>query len=1117
MVRCDTMSQTPVFHRLCFLKQACLAEGRRRAGSVVLLLFATHALMCGAEDLPVSNASAAVAAAPVSHCVTNVAQFRALSGADYLDECDFELTGVVTLVDTNRNLMVLQDATGAVALNFPIGDQGLQVGQLLTLCGTNCCPYFTSFPDYPYRPSGREIRSSFEAPPNWGQYYLTRMRGWLHPPATGQYTFWIASDNSSELWLSTDAGPSKARQIASIPRYGWVSPHEWSRYPSQRSEPVPLKAGETYYLEALHEQTTGGDHLSVAWQGPALGQSVIDGRYLIPWSESRSPVPVATGGILREYWTNYSAGFVTGVGGARPFESALTVKQVRASIQGQGELPKPDRIAMNQPLPAESNYRWVEAEGVVKFKATEENTACLELSDGSALVEVRANHWSREKSKQLIQSSNVIVRVEGVCEGVYDQNERLMPGLIWASAENSVSFVETAATNEFALVKSQPGPPTATTNSPRQGFYGIRGVVTFNDRVFGTDYIFVQGDATTVRVTLDHRTLKSHLQVGEWVDLGGPLEPGKFVPVITPLVVTELGWHALPSPITQPFSFPAPANQENRWSEVEGVVHSVNSSGTLSVLTKDGPVRLWIGQAPADLLARYVDAKLRARGVLSQTLLDEPVLLVPSRQFIDVEEVAPEKPFGSPRRSIAGLLTEVLETPWGHRVRVVGEITYQDADSLFVQDASGGIRVRMAVPALAKVGDTIEVLAFPAASGSVCILVEALVRPTRAIELVSAKALNLSEALSSMQDGTLVTATATLLARKTNGLSQMLELQEQQRVFAATLAANRGNLPDMAPGSRLRVTGVCDNAPAVGSPPDEKPARAQTLASLNILMRSPADVMVLSGPPWWTWRRTVTLVGALLTVLIVTLLWVHLLRRRLERQQAARLAFSRQVLERLEDERRRIAINLHDSLGQVLLAIKNQAVLAMQRADEESGLRRRLDEISSASSQAIEEVRQITHGLRPYQLDRLGLTQAIRAVVDLAAESGSILFASRVEDIDGVFDKDSEIHVYRIVQEAVNNVVKHSAATEATVVIKRRPGLVSLSIRDNGRGFAVDALASAHPSGAGSGLSGIAERVRILNGKLTVASRPGEGTNLTVEVPLPADIHETGSNRNHRG
>jgi len=87
-------------------------------------------------------------------------------------------------------------------------------------------------------------------------------------------------------------------------------------------------------------------------------------------------------------------------------------------------------------------------------------------------------------------------------------------------------------------------------------------------------------------------------------------------------------------------------------------------------------------------------------------------------------------------------------------------------------------------------------------------------------------------------------------------------------------------------------------------------------------------------------------VGSLLTVLMVALLWVHLLRRRLERQQAAQVAFSRHVLQRLEDERRRIAVNLHDSLGQILMAIKYCAQLAIQRSRDEEGLRQRLDEIS---------------------------------------------------------------------------------------------------------------------------------------------------------------------------
>jgi len=361
--------------------------------------------------------------------------------------------------------------------------------------------------------------------------------------------------------------------------------------------------------------------------------------------------------------------------------------------------------------------------------------------------------------------------------------------------------------------------------------------------------------------------------------------------------------------------------------------------------------------------------------------------------------------------------------------------------------------------------------------------------------------LDASEAVSSKQSGTLVQLTATFLDRKTNETVQVLELQQQQRIFLATLAINSGRLPDLAAGSLVHITGVCENGTTAAPADNEKLPATQLLASLNILLRSPADITILRGPPWWTSKRTVTLVGVLLAVLLIALLWVHLLQRRLERQQAAQLAFSRQVLAQVEEERRRIAVNLHDSLGQILLAIKNQALLAIQRPPDHRGMRERLDEISGASSQAIEEVRQITHGLRPYQLDRLGLTQAIRASVSQVSANCAILVASRVEDIDGLFDKEAEIHIYRIVQEAVTNVVKHSAATEAAVVIKKRSA-VSLSVRDNGRGFN-PASPPNQRCDLGYGLIGIADRVRILGGSLTIDSRPGDGTSVTVEVPMP--------------
>ena len=116
------------------------------------------------------------------------------------------------------------------------------------------------------------------------------------------------------------------------------------------------------------------------------------------------------------------------------------------------------------------------------------------------------------------------------------------------------------------------------------------------------------------------------------------------------------------------------------------------------------------------------------------------------------------------------------------------------------------------------------------------------------------------------------------------------------------------------------------------------------------------------------------------------------------RQHAARLMFSKQTLQGQESERRRIAANLHDSLGQNLLVIKKQLHLAMQPVGSDPDIQRRLEEISNMAAQAIDEVRQITHDLRPYQLDRLGLSQTIRAAIRRVSENSTISFASDVED-----------------------------------------------------------------------------------------------------------------------
>jgi hypothetical protein len=141
-----------------------------------------------------------------------------------------------------------------------------------------------NFPD----PSGREYLNSFEAPSHWGHNYGARIRGYLHPPRTGDYTFWIAAGDMAELLLSPDENPENRQQIAYA--YG-EDVHEWTKQRPQQSSPVRLVAGRIYYIEARHRQGQPEDHLAVAWQGPGREREVIPGEFLSPAevkNESRS-------------------------------------------------------------------------------------------------------------------------------------------------------------------------------------------------------------------------------------------------------------------------------------------------------------------------------------------------------------------------------------------------------------------------------------------------------------------------------------------------------------------------------------------------------------------------------------------------------------------------------------------------------------------------------------------------------------------------------------------------------------------------------------------------------------------------------------------------------------
>ncbi|MBN2595123.1 MAG: hypothetical protein JXA81_16590, partial [Sedimentisphaerales bacterium] len=161
---------------------------------------------------------------------------------------------------------------------------------------------------YPNSPDEAEWRTSFEGPVNWRDNYGTRARGYVYPPASGNYNFWISGDDYCELWMSTNDDPANITMIAEVP--GWTEAFEWGKYAEQKSSAISLVANEKYYIEALMKEAGGGDSLTVAWGGPVIGAGpvIIAGKYLSPVIRPvdmlpRDPVP-ADGAVILQTWAS---------------------------------------------------------------------------------------------------------------------------------------------------------------------------------------------------------------------------------------------------------------------------------------------------------------------------------------------------------------------------------------------------------------------------------------------------------------------------------------------------------------------------------------------------------------------------------------------------------------------------------------------------------------------------------------------------------------------------------------------------------------------------------------------------------------------------------------------
>ena len=198
--------------------------------------------------------------------------------------------------------------------------------------------------------------------------------------------------------------------------------------------------------------------------------------------------------------------------------------------------------------------------------------------------------------------------------------------------------------------------------------------------------------------------------------------------------------------------------------------------------------------------------------------------------------------------------------------------------------------------------------------------------------------------------------------------------------------------------------------------------------------------------------------------------------------------FTQDLLKTQENERSRIATELHDSIGQKLLIIKNSLLSKEEKEAKE------IDMVG----ETIKEVREMSHNLHPFQFEKLGLTTSLKNMIESFQKNSNVFYSEDIETTDGLISKEKEIYVFRMLQEAITNVEKHAEATACNLASEEKKRVLVFTLKDNGKGFETP---KDKADFEGLGMKTLQERAQFIKADLTINSTPGKGTTITIKIP----------------
>lgn len=459
---------------------------------------------------------------------------------------------------------------------------------------------------------------------------------------------------------------------------------------------------------------------------------------------------------------------------------------------------------------------------------------------------------------------------------------------------------------------------------------------------------------------------------------------------------------------------------------------------------------------------------------------------------------APDTP-PVPLASIQEFLKAAPELGAGQAVQVSGIVTYHHRDGpLFIQDeTAAGLFIDTLTNSTVAVGDWVEVTGRIWLNDYSPILKQCFYRATGRRGEVAPVPVSGADLSSGRFDMRLVRYEGKLAGAPEYRASNFaLFLPDGPRgVWALLNGAEHGNvLSQLRPGSLLQVTGVC----SVGRDEKNRPA------NLRIHLRSPGDITVLRGPPWWTWKKMLAALIGAGGIAILALGWGVTLRAKNQelKVRARQLrALTRQLTLAEQRERRRIAQILHDHLQQLLAAIKFQMSLLGRAGHAET--KAALKEMDILLVESIQVARSLACEISPPILHQSPLLTCLQWLRRWMAEKHGLAVELVSEGAVPPLEEDVKVLLFESVRELLFNVVKHARVSAASVALRpvNRHGL-EIAVQDAGAGFDPSRIGPTSESSTGFGLFHIRERLEGVGGQFVIQSAPGQGSRFRLTVPV---------------